>query len=226
MPGGALNPAGVLVSKILGEAGIADDARLAASGPGDEYLMLGMEQHLGPVVRAPELSEFVLKRALLARPADALAQIDQRQDGREQDEAEDDGEAGNVVRLHRSQHRPRFDGRSPLGECGDRRRDDEDADARQDARRPFQTHVPPPPHTRRSAALAPTARQAHRTRRANAGRRDRLAAAAQAPASEDSRHCNAGSIPAGSAFIAPRGRPCIRAAHSTQKPHHRNGLLT
>ena len=237
MPRAALKPARILsaeilvpkilISKILGKARIADNRRLAAPGPGDENLTLGMEQHLGAVVRAAQMGEFVLKRALLARPANALAQVDQRQDGREQDQAEDDGEAGNVVRLHRSQHRPRFDGRSALGECRDRCRDDEDADARQGARRPFQTHVPPPPQTRHTPqAVGPTpGKLPDRTGQTPAAAtglpppRGHLLPKIRATVTRGRFRLEAPLWPG-------TRRPCIPAPHSTQKPHHRNRDLT
>ncbi len=231
MPGAALAPARILapqiLAKVLGEPRVADNARLAASGPGDEHLALGMQQHLRPVMRTAELGELVLIDALLAGPADAFAQVDERQDGREQDQAEDDGEAGNVVRLHRSQHRLRFDGRSALGECGHRRRDDEDADARQNARRPFQTHVPPP---------QPTLPGAPRGLRPRPGKFPE--SAGHMPAVASGSPTRGHLLPKIRATVT-RGRfrleaplwlrtgpPCIPATHSTQKPHHRNGPLT
>ena len=121
------------------EGGVPLDHRLAALGPGHDHLALGAHEELGAVVAAAQRRHLAGQRPLAGRPAPALVQVEHRQDGGEDDEADEDGEPDRVVgvqerdRLGRGEARSRGDGRDrPHRQTGAR-----------DARRSFAPHDPP-----------------------------------------------------------------------------------
>ncbi len=82
-----------------GDADIALDQGLAAGIPGHDDLRLGTEQQVGPVVGAAQLGELGVQGVLAPGPAGALAQVEQRQDGGEDRQADQHREAHGVVRV-------------------------------------------------------------------------------------------------------------------------------
>ena len=84
---------------VQGDADITLDHRFAVLVPGDVDLTVGVQQHLGAVMGAPQEVEGRDEFLLPPGPARALIEIEKGHDHREGDEPAEDREAGDAVHL-------------------------------------------------------------------------------------------------------------------------------